>query len=377
MFHAHRALDRTIKDEQMRFLNSVLAILLAFSAVSCRNWGSAAKDIFTEDNKAERRHKATKEELLWTVYLGGCTGSLLSPKYLITANHCSPQAGTNYTSGSALANGRNQDDMQAVKVVEANAALDYAIVEYQWKGEAPKDQRMSPSVAVSQSDVVYSSQSGQGDEIFSVGFPTDKFDSWGATYAQGQLKSLENGKLVYNMGIINGNSGGAVWRKKDNMLVSLTNNGSHAFGQEGWNNNDIDDPNAWNWGSAMWEIYGRSKILKEIFPDGKNKFLVESIAHDLFVAVIEDMGGTAGSFALLLSAPPSVGSVYLCENESLTSACAQASAGIVASTFNKQIGDRKVFVANKKPALSTASKFVLIGFDASGARVSASAISLQ
>jgi hypothetical protein len=82
--------------------------------------------------------------------------------------------------------------------------------------------------------------------------------------------------LYYNIGTINGNSGGAVWKWPEMMLVSQTNFGRHSYGQVGWNNNNPEDQNAWNGGSRMDVIYKQSELLKQVFPDGKNKFTDES-----------------------------------------------------------------------------------------------------
>src|SRR5690606_13636937 len=67
-------------------------------------------------------------------------------------------------------------------------------------------------------------------------------------------------------------SGGPVYRSSDQMLVSLTNDGPRPMGQPGWNRSNKDRSQDWNFGIGLWEIYARSKILKDIFPNGKNRF---------------------------------------------------------------------------------------------------------
>ncbi len=228
--------------------------------------GSVLHDIFTQDT-GQRRHKATNEEILWTINMGGCTGHLLNTQYMMTANHCSPSAGATYTSGSSLAKGGGKDITVASKT-ECNSSLDYCILKITWKsGSAPTNQNFPPSIATEQSQVTMSTQADQGDFIFTVGFPGDQSS---ATYSEGQLKKMQGSNLVYNMGIINGNSGGGVWRKSDKMLVSLTNAGPNALNQAGWNNNDVNDSNHWNYGVGMWNAYSASSTLKTIFPNGIN-----------------------------------------------------------------------------------------------------------
>ncbi len=278
----------------MRSLRTAVAVVVvSFGQIGCDrlDTNSTGKDIFSDDEDGQRRHKATADERLWTVYLGGCSGSLIAPDLVLTANHCSPQVGSTYTSGSAMNNGA-KGDLTAAQIVENSSFLDYAIVRVKWQsGAAPKDQLLPPRIATQASDVKMSNSAGEGDEIFTVGFPGDKSQTWGATYSEGQLKGLSGNNLVYNMGIINGNSGGAVWRKSDRMLVSLTNNGPTVLGNAGWNGNDVDDADHWNYGAAMWKIYAQSPTLKSVFPGGVNKFAKAEFSSDAFLAIDEKADG--------------------------------------------------------------------------------------
>lgn len=240
--------------------------LLAWGCGRPSENGSTLHDIFTQDT-GQRRHKATSEEMLWTISMGGCTGHLLNTQYMMTANHCSPSSGATYTSGSSLAKGGGKDITVAAKT-ECSSSLDYCILKITWKnGSAPADQNFPSKVATAASQVTMSTQPDQGDFAFTVGFPGDQK---AATYAEGQLKKVQGNNLVYNIGIINGNSGGGVWRKSDKMLVSLTNNGPNALNQGSWKNNDVNDSSHWNHGAAMWNIYNSSNTLKTIFPNGTN-----------------------------------------------------------------------------------------------------------
>lgn len=239
------------------------------------------QDIYWNDS--ETRHEATPDEIVWTVFvikqtgssLSFCSGAMLSERYLMTAHHCRPRRGDRYQSGSALLNG-NDRDLEAIGVVESSAAKDYAVVEVRWlAGTAPSEQRFLPAVSTLATDIV-TGRDGIGTELATVGFPADHNLNYGNTrepvaiYAKGYAKRQDPGYLYYNVGAINGNSGGAVWRSTDHMLVSLTNGGAHNYGQRGWNNNDPEDPNAWNFGLAFSDVYPTSRILKELYPDGKS-----------------------------------------------------------------------------------------------------------
>lgn len=232
---------------------------------------SGLGDIYKADNDPERRHKATGAEILWTVSVkGGCSGSMLTPDIVMTANHCRPRVRDNYTSGSALKSGGRRWDMTVTEVLETSRRYDYTLLKVKWKnGSMPSDQKLPQGIITSVDQAVLSKSADQGDEAMTVGFPVDK-SRWGATFAKGRLKEISGTNMKYNIGSINGNSGGAVWRMSDMMIVSLTNNGPHNHGDPGWNNNDKNNPKAWNWGANMAEVYQQSKVFKRIFPDGKN-----------------------------------------------------------------------------------------------------------
>lgn len=89
------------KNFQIIFFSSLSSLYL----IGCGDIGGSHNDshlgdIYLEDEKdPERRHKATNEERLWTVSFGGYSASLLSPDYLITAEHCSVKVNKKATSG--------------------------------------------------------------------------------------------------------------------------------------------------------------------------------------------------------------------------------------------------------------------------------------
>jgi hypothetical protein len=225
---------------------------------------SGLMDIYRND--AQTRRPADAEQLLWTVRLSGCTGSMLDEKHLLTAAHCSPSAGSVWTSGACLAAGCTRD-IRAVRRLENNSTLDFAIMEIEWTRPESKTAQKYPPMVQTRDDQITFGRDGEGSEIFTVGFPADKR---GAQHAVGTAKAYRGNSLIYNIGIINGNSGGAVWRTDNFMLVSQTNSGPRAYRQPGWNNNDPEDRNAWNGGGKMPAIYAVSAKMREIFPGGIN-----------------------------------------------------------------------------------------------------------
>lgn len=222
-------------------------------------------DIFAND--AVTREPASKEALRWTVQMGGCTGALLSPEYMLTAHHCGPQAGAIYTSGACLASGACSRDVRVIQRVEADSTLDYVILRVQTDPEIAKGQRYPVAVQTKDDELKFGTDS-VATKLFTVGFPADK--NLRATYAEGFAKRYNGSYMDYNVGSINGNSGGSVFAVEGLKLVGMTNHGPHAFGQRGWNGNNPEDSRAWNGGPKMPAMYTRSAVLRQLFPGGKN-----------------------------------------------------------------------------------------------------------
>ena len=110
------------------------------------------------------------------------------------------------------------------------------------------------------------------EAIYTLGFPQDISHgklvlSWGYGKSDG-----ENGKLTNNISLINGNSGGGILRLRDKMLVSIVSSGPHRFGEEGWKDNDWNDPKHWNWGPSIWKWYGQSRVLSTLYPQGLSRY---------------------------------------------------------------------------------------------------------
>lgn len=258
-----------------------VAIAMPLTLASCGETttdafkGSGLGDIYKADNNPERRHKATPEELLWTVNVKGCSGAMLTPTYVLTASHCNPKVGDTYRSGSSIAKGQEEHDIEVIEMTERVPKFDYAVLKVKWlnaEGKMPADQKLPKSILTKQSDAKFSGKIGEGDEVFTVGFPADKTKEWFSTFAKGRLKTFWGVYSKYNIGTINGNSGGSVWRISDLKLITMTNGGSHYIGQPGWDNNELDDSGAWNFGPNMENVYKQSTILKQIFPGGMNRY---------------------------------------------------------------------------------------------------------
>ncbi len=235
----------------------------------------APLDIYKND--AQTRLAATPDQMLWTVDVAGCTGSMLTPRYLLTAEHCNSltKPGKTFTSGACLTLGC-KDDIKVVSVAENNDDFDYQILEVTWnRTDSRALQRYAPKVQTRAAEVTLG-KDGQATELFTVGFPGDKYDTTApvkkrvAMHAMGFAKDRKGRFLKYNVGSINGNSGGAVWKADDFTLVSMTNHGPHILKAKGWDQNDPEDSKAWNGGPQMDLVYDESELLQELYPGGVN-----------------------------------------------------------------------------------------------------------
>ncbi|SMF36422.1 trypsin-like serine peptidase [Pseudobacteriovorax antillogorgiicola] len=280
---------------------------LSLLTISCMESSpSLLNNIYREDQSGlpsgnERRHDADQSELSWTVRNGSCSATLLNPQYLLTAAHCRPAVGELYTSGLAVGAGE-ENDIEVDEVLELNQDLDYTIARIRWPAGGPREGQQYPAyVATTVSDLWIDDRSNQGDLIFTVGFPDDKRSVWKATYAQGRAKRLAEGSLYYNIGVINGNSGGGIIKAENQMLIAVVKGGPSKFGTSDWDRSSKDQSQAWNFGTPAWLIYEASPLLRSLFPDGKNRSYEQEFKarSKIYVAVDED--GSDG-FYLMASA---------------------------------------------------------------------------
>ncbi len=355
-----------------KLLALFLAILMGPSHLACKPMlpPTSLSNIFSIDNSTDprgnqRRHIALRKDAIWTVEIksAGCSGILLSARYMMTAAHCKSEAGEIYRSGlAAVANGPS--DIQVTRVVEQNAALDYAILEIKWILPMPSDQQFPPAVATNRQSLNLSSQVGEGDVIFTVGFPDDKKGIWAATYAEGQAKGLnEKGWLLINVGTINGNSGGGILRKDSLMLVGLVSSGPDNYLDEGWDQNDLNASESWNTAVPLWVIYPTSAILKELFPLG-GKASTEERALGAFSQLYSGIEESASGSYLWISAVKEAESVMSCPYPAIS--CDARSPGAQALIKQPQKGSRQIFRQANPGISAKGTSLMIVAYDAQG-----------
>jgi hypothetical protein len=299
-----------------------ILLLLILCSMACRPLkNSVLHDIYWEDKSSQisgnsRRHAASAEEILWTVHVAGCSGILLNPRYVLTADHCETKVGDRLRTGWSILT-RGTQDLEVSAVTEGSAALDYRILEVKWLTPVPKTIPYPPRIATQADDVFAGFDVDQGDEIFTVGFPDDRAGVWSATYAEGQAKASKGSLLFFNAGVINGNSGGGVLKKETHMLVSLANGGRHGLGEAGWDRADKEDPSSWNYGTGLWSIYPQSPLLQKIFPAGVNALYANTFQPKtkIYLAITDD----ARSAKLWIAASSQTKKLLICPG--LVTAC--------------------------------------------------------
>jgi V8-like Glu-specific endopeptidase len=324
------------------------------AGLSCKplSTASSLKNIYSDDDTdSSRRHEATAREVNWTVKASGCSGILLSPTLVLSANHCNLKAGSQMRSGWSVYT-RGPIDLVVQEVLEANADLDYAIARVRFTSPMPSAQTFPPYIATRAEELYASSTRSEGDRLFTVGFPDDKAREWTMTYAEGQLKTEDAKRIYFNVGVINGNSGGGLLKKENAMLVGIAVGGSKAYNEAGWNQNSLDEAGNWNFGTPTWAIYQVSPVLQEQFPGGRNKYF-----GDIFLAktqIFLSLTASDGGAELKVSAGLDSQTLLLCP--AMVYPCSKTTSGVKALSLTVTGSGRRFYAASgviPKDELST------------------------
>lgn len=344
---------------------------------------SELKNIYTVDEANDprgnsRRHSASEAEAVWTVDSPCGTSILLDAFHLMTAAHCKPEVGQKSTSGLRMLSGKGED-LIVRKIIESSSELDYAIMEVEWLQPMPSEQKFPPFIAIDPNEVLTDENYGSNaDFIFSVGFPIDKANVWPVTYAEGLARHIYNNTLLYDIGVINGNSGGGILKKDNNMLIGVVSKGNKVFDEAGWNKNDVSDPNSWNLLTPTWEIYKVSPVLQALYPKGKHHQLA-----DFFVPrtrIYLGVQTTETESYLWASAGFEAASIVLCTPAFTTAAgtCKSSGSGVEQLVLKDQKKDRKFFrSAKSKTGLIDRKTYTLAAYDKSGQLLAKRRVSIK
>jgi hypothetical protein len=148
----------------------------------------------------------------------------------------------------------------------------------------------------------------------------------------------------------------------------LTNGGPRALGQSGWNQGRLDNPGSWNHGAAMWKIYAVSSVLKDIFPNGRNRFVTDSpIQTEQPLWVMLHPSTNAGTI-VDVSVPSHVASVLVCFGQKT---CDASTPGAMEFALNGDISGRRLFRSQAALSFVSGQAVTFATVDSAGAPVGA------
>lgn len=358
----------------MRTWTVYLGVTAGLLSLSCKpiRSTSALKDIYSADAIDEsRRHEANAQEVNWTIKAVSCSAILLSPTLVLSAKHCNLKAGDKLRSGWSVYT-RGKIDLQVTELLESNAILDFAIAKVKFTSPMSSAQTFPPFIAMSPEELYASKGKNEGDRLFSVGFPDDKDKVWNVTYAEGQLKTQEPNRIHFNIGIINGNSGGGILKKENSMLVGIAVGGSKSFNENGWNQNSLDDPAAWNYGTPTWAIYKASQVLRDQFPDGRNKYFGGSFIPKTQLYLSLKTEGE--DVQLKVATGLEVETLLLCPKA--TFPCSSTTSGVKSLEFSKRASGRKFYSPSELMPKKDLSLLGLVALDKNGKVIGQRKVSL-
>jgi hypothetical protein len=227
-------------------------------------------DLFVDDH-VTRTVMTENERHLPVVQVAKSSGILLGESLLLTAQHTTKNWQSYSYQGATMFYGPHNDHyyFKFESIIEEDAALDYAIVRISWKnGVIPPGLQWVKSIVMPgeiKLGVIHTM------DIFTLGSPWDKIPN-PMKSSGSKIVILPDSQikypLLFNAGVIEGNSGGPIFTA-DGKLLGIVTGGPHKLGEPGWEGNDPNKIESWNWGTPIQNIFKISKVLQELFPRGE------------------------------------------------------------------------------------------------------------